>query len=93
MRLTTGLYTQNSTVDAKSPVEGEAVFMFPAAEDVHEGIYHCDYNFDFSTDIFSVRSQIRVTVKGKSLIIWNNSKPVLLYVCTEIVPQIVRNHP
>lgn len=91
MRLTTGVYTQNSTVYAKSPVEGEAVFMFPAAQDVHEGIYHCDYNFDFSPDIFSAPSRIRVTVKGKSLVIWNNSK--LMYVCTLIVPRIVRNHP
>lgn len=68
MRLTTGVYTQNSAVYTKSPVEGEAVFMFPAAQDVHEGIYHCDYSFEFSADIFSQPSQIRVTVKGKSLV-------------------------
>lgn len=32
MRLTTGVYTQNSTVYAKLPFEGEAVFMFPVAK-------------------------------------------------------------
>lgn len=39
--------------------------MFPAAEDAHRGAYQCDYNYDFSPDVFSDPRTIFVTVKGK----------------------------
>lgn len=65
IRLKTGVYTQHPSEHIQSPVDNEAVFMFPAAEDAHQGTYQCDYNFDFSPEVFSKPSTTFVTVKGK----------------------------
>lgn len=68
-RLKTAVYTEHPTEYIQSPVDGRAIFMFPAAEDAHQGTYWCDYNFDFSPEVFSEPSTISVTVKRKELAI------------------------
>lgn len=66
-RLKHGVYSGNPTEYIQPSVDGRAVFMFPAAEDAHQGTYWCDYNFDVSPEVFSQPSTITVTVKGKEL--------------------------
>ncbi|XP_062296998.1 scavenger receptor cysteine-rich type 1 protein M130-like isoform X2 [Scomber scombrus] len=40
-----------------------AIFFFPAAEDAHQGLYECDYNYEFKPDFFSNPQTLYLTVK------------------------------
>uniref|UniRef100_A0A8P4G5V7 Deleted in malignant brain tumors 1 protein-like n=1 Tax=Dicentrarchus labrax TaxID=13489 RepID=A0A8P4G5V7_DICLA len=68
--------TKPLTEQIQSAVDGRAIFMFPAAEDAHKGIYQCDYNYDFSSDIFSRPKIFTLTIKENNyarLVNWNSS--------------------
>ncbi|KAM7009681.1 scavenger receptor cysteine-rich type 1 protein M130-like [Tautogolabrus adspersus] len=65
IRLKSHIDTQHPNEWIQSPIDKEAVFIFPAAEDAHQGIYQCDYNFNFSSDIFSQPELISVQVEDK----------------------------
>nr|XP_046256920.1 scavenger receptor cysteine-rich type 1 protein M130-like [Scatophagus argus] len=62
-RLKSAVYTGHQTEQILPAVDGRAIFMFPAAGDVHRGTYECSYVFDFSPGIFSKSHAIFVTVK------------------------------
>uniref|UniRef100_UPI0037E7545E scavenger receptor cysteine-rich type 1 protein M130-like n=1 Tax=Semicossyphus pulcher TaxID=241346 RepID=UPI0037E7545E len=63
VRLKSHVYTRNPLEQIQAPVDGQAIFFFPAAEDSHQGRYQCDYNFNFSSEVFSKPQFISVTVK------------------------------
>ena len=65
IRLRSGDGSDPSSEQIKAPNQNEAVFLFPAAENYHQGTYQCDYNFDFSKEIFSEPWIMHLTVKGK----------------------------
>ncbi|KAM7418367.1 hypothetical protein PAMA_015813 [Pampus argenteus] len=44
-------------------VNSTARFLFPAAQDKHEGVYKCDYNYNIKPDVFSTPSIFHITVK------------------------------
>ncbi|XP_035515401.1 scavenger receptor cysteine-rich type 1 protein M130-like [Morone saxatilis] len=60
--------TKPPTEQIQSAVDGRAVFMFPAAEDAHKGIYQCDYNYDFSSEIFSKPKIFTLTIKENNYV-------------------------
>ncbi|XP_070710683.1 scavenger receptor cysteine-rich type 1 protein M130-like [Pempheris klunzingeri] len=68
IRLKSVVYTVHETEQIQSPVGGEAMFIFPAAEDAHQGTYRCDYNFNFSSEVFSTPKTVFVTVKEASYV-------------------------
>ncbi|KAG8015000.1 hypothetical protein GBF38_022235, partial [Nibea albiflora] len=59
---------QPAEIQIQSPVDGEAIFVFPAAEDSHYGTYHCDYNYEFSSEIFSMPKAMFLTVKESNYV-------------------------
>ncbi|XP_073332235.1 scavenger receptor cysteine-rich type 1 protein M130-like [Pagrus major] len=61
IRLKSGVNTEHQHI--QSAVDGKAIFMFPPAEEAHRGTYQCDYNYNFSSEIFSVPDTIFVDVK------------------------------
>ncbi|XP_040891577.1 antigen WC1.1-like [Toxotes jaculatrix] len=66
IRLKYDVYSEHPTVQTQTPVNGTAVFLFPPAEDSHQGSYQCDYNYDFSPDIFSELGHVYLTVTEPS---------------------------
>ncbi|KAJ4944262.1 hypothetical protein JOQ06_012807 [Pogonophryne albipinna] len=67
IRLRSGDGSDPSSEQIKAPKQNEAIFLFPAAENYHQGTYQCDYNFDFSQEIFSEPSIMHLTVKADEL--------------------------
>ncbi|XP_034080418.1 deleted in malignant brain tumors 1 protein-like isoform X1 [Gymnodraco acuticeps] len=63
IRLRSGDGSDPSSEQIKAPNQNEAIFLFPAAENYHQGTYQCDYNFDFSQEIFSEPEIMHLTVK------------------------------
>ncbi|KAK5936405.1 hypothetical protein CgunFtcFv8_027719 [Champsocephalus gunnari] len=63
IRLRSGDGSDPSSEQIKAPEQNEAIFLFPAAENSHQGTYQCDYNFDFSQEIFSEPRVMHLTVK------------------------------
>lgn len=62
IRLKYGVDTDATTELIDSPVDQQAVFMFPAAEKAHNGTFTCDYNYNFSPEIFSEPTSLSLTV-------------------------------
>nr|XP_008297155.1 PREDICTED: scavenger receptor cysteine-rich type 1 protein M130-like [Stegastes partitus] len=58
MRLTTA-----SVRLTQRPVDGVAIFLFPAADEAHAGNYTCDYNYESSPDVFSEPESLTLRVK------------------------------
>lgn len=65
IRLKSGVNTEHPTEQIQFPSVGEAIFIFPAAEDAHQGTHQCDYNFNYNSEIFSKPATVSLTVKGK----------------------------
>nr|XP_029137701.1 scavenger receptor cysteine-rich type 1 protein M130-like [Labrus bergylta] len=63
IRLKSHIGTDHPNEWIQSPHDKKAVFIFPVAEDAHQGTYQCDYNFNFSSDIFSQPKFISVQVE------------------------------
>ncbi|XP_070783357.1 scavenger receptor cysteine-rich type 1 protein M130-like [Enoplosus armatus] len=63
IRLRSSFHDQNQTERIQTPAGEEAVFIFPAAEHAHHVTYQCDYNYNFSSEVFSVPRTAYVTVK------------------------------
>ncbi|XP_065805981.1 scavenger receptor cysteine-rich type 1 protein M130-like isoform X2 [Labrus bergylta] len=63
IRLKSHIGTDHPNEWIQSPHDKKAVFIFPVAEDAHQGTYQCDYNLNFSSDIFSQPKFISVQVE------------------------------
>ncbi|XP_074530854.1 scavenger receptor cysteine-rich type 1 protein M130-like [Halichoeres trimaculatus] len=63
-RLTSLTKKPKSMVQLQAPVDGKAVFFFPAAEHADQGTYRCDYNFNLSPEVFSKAKSVGILVKG-----------------------------
>ncbi|KAF3851773.1 hypothetical protein F7725_005128 [Dissostichus mawsoni] len=90
IRLRSGDGSDPSSEQTKAANQNEAVFLFPAAENYHQGTYQCDYNFDFSKEIFSKPRIMHLTVKGAlmgcgSVKKWLSSSGSTQVVCSDIL--------
>ncbi|XP_062297010.1 scavenger receptor cysteine-rich type 1 protein M160-like [Scomber scombrus] len=43
----------------------DAIFLFPAPEDAHQGFYECDYNYEFKPEVFSKPQTLYLTMKER----------------------------
>ncbi|XP_041641966.1 scavenger receptor cysteine-rich type 1 protein M130-like isoform X2 [Cheilinus undulatus] len=53
----------DQSVQIQSPVDQEAIFIFPAAEKTHQGVYRCEYNLKASPDVFSEPAYVSISVQ------------------------------
>ncbi|XP_057699050.1 scavenger receptor cysteine-rich type 1 protein M130-like isoform X2 [Corythoichthys intestinalis] len=62
-RLRKGIYTNHPSVWTEKATDNSAIFLFPALNDSHKGVYNCDFNFELSSRIFSDTNSLHLTVK------------------------------
>lgn len=64
-RLTSHLsYDHDPIRQLQPPVDGKAIFYFPAVEDKDSGAYSCEYNLDVSPEVFSKEKYFYISVEG-----------------------------
>ncbi|XP_034543436.1 scavenger receptor cysteine-rich type 1 protein M130-like [Notolabrus celidotus] len=65
-RLTSLIDTTHESEQLQTAVDGKAVFLFPAAEDADRGTYSCNYNFNFSSEVFSQGETLIIRVQDNN---------------------------